>query len=175
MPGSLAHLSERFFDVLTARRLSAAELDSVRERLPPELMELFEEQSKADQRHGYEAGMVVLGSGVEADDVVAAALLHDIGKRHARLGIVGRTIASLAIKMSLPLTARMTTYRDHGIVGAKDLAGAGAAPLVVDFALHHHGAKPPSIDVAVWDLLVRADQPSKTKGRLGSGITSNGT
>jgi putative nucleotidyltransferase with HDIG domain len=90
-----------------------------------------------------------------------AALLHDIGKRHARLGLIGRSVASVLILLGLPLGQRMRTYRDHGMVAARELVGLSLPSLVVDFAMHHHGRRPPTIDPGIWDALIHADQPAK--------------
>lgn len=170
MPGSLAHLSSRFFDVLLYRPLDAAERVTVETWLTPDLADIFFAQPEADQRHGYEAGLHVMAAGTEPD-VVVAAVMHDVGKREAGLGILGRVIASLFIMTGLPLTRRMQLYRDHGMTAAAELAALGAPPLAIDFALHHHSERPSSIPPETWELLVRADQP-KTAHRRRVGISS---
>jgi hypothetical protein len=147
-------------DVATARELTPGEEQQVREWFQPPISELFFAQPPADQRHGYEAATSLEPEGAAAD-LIVAALVHDIGKRHSRLGVIGRSLASVAIKLRLPLSERMRAYRDHGIIGAHELAMAGAPSLAVDFALHHHGARPESISEPVWDLLNRADEPPK--------------
>lgn len=129
--------------------------------LTPDLADLFFSQNDADQRHGYHAALSVIASGVEDGEVIAAALVHDVGKRHARLGIIGRSVVSVLILLGLPLPDRLRVYRDHGIVAARELAGLGASPLAIDFAMHHHGKRPPTIDPATWDVLVAADQPQR--------------
>lgn len=172
MPGSPAHLLERFFDVATARRLTTTERAAVSGWLTPETAEIFFSQAHADQRHGYHSALAVIASGVKDDDVVIAALLHDVGKRHSRLGIIGRSVTSVMILLRLPLTERMTLYRDHGLVAARELGSLGVPSLAVDFALHHHGERPPTIAPRVWDLLVAADQPPKPWSAVGAGITS---
>lgn len=172
MPGSLGHLSSRFFDVLLSRRLDAAERATVETWLAPDLADVFFAQPGPDQRHGYEAGLNVVAAGAEPDVVVAAAM-HDVGKRQARLGIFGRVIASLLIMAGLPLGRRMRLYRDHGMTAAAELAALGAPPLAIDFALHHHSGRPSSISPETWDLLVLADQP-KTAHHKRFGISSIG-
>lgn len=172
MPGSPAHLVRRFFDVATARPLSLPERDAVGGWLPAQLSELFFDQTSADQRHGYHAAMSVIAEGVDSDDVIVAALCHDIGKRHARLGLVGRSLASVLILLRAPLTERMIAYRDHGLLGARELGASGAPSLAIDFALHHHGDRPPTIKAQTWDVLIAADQPPKTLGLGRSRITS---
>ena len=173
LPGSAAHLFHRFFDVLVARRLTDVEVEEVNRWLSPPLASLFFSQPAADQRHGYEAARLVLGTDTTREDVVMAALTHDVAKRLARLGVTGRTFASLLIKAGLPLGQRMSAYRDHGLWGARELRGAGAPPLVIDFAEHHHGERPRSISADDWDLLVSADQPPKAWASLRRWITSS--
>jgi putative nucleotidyltransferase with HDIG domain len=143
--------------------------------LPSEPADLFFAQSKADQRHGYHAALTVIAAGADDSDVIMAALLHDVGKRHARLGIIRRSIASVMILLGLPLTARMEVYRDHGMVAARELAGLSLPSLVVDFAMHHHGERPPTIDPRVWNALVAADQPTKPWSGPSGRITSKHT
>ena len=132
----------------------------------------FFEQAPADQRHGVEAADHVVSSGVKSPEVLTAALLHDIGKRHARLSVPGRVLASLMIRARLPLPARFWAYRDHGPIAAEELRALGAPGLAVEFAHHHHGPRPSSIESATWELLIASDQPPKTRDRAEAGISS---
>jgi hypothetical protein len=154
--GGFGHLATRFFDVVTARRLDRQERFTVRGWLgDANEAAAFFGQSDADQRHGYAAARVVVDSEPKRLDLVRAALLHDIGKRHSGLGPLGRVAASVAIRLRLPLTTRWALYRDHGRLAAAELAGSEA--IVVEFARAHHGDRPGSITPEDWDLLVRAD------------------
>lgn len=161
MPGSPAHLIARFLDVASARPLNSSEREAVVQWLSSETADVFFAQGVADQRHGYHAASTVVAAGVRDRDVIMAALLHDVGKRHSRLGIVGRSVASVLILLGLPLTERMRGYRDHGMVAARELARLSVSSLVVEFAIHHHGERPQTIDATDWDVLVAADQPAK--------------
>ena len=143
--------------------------------LGPALAEVFFSQPRSDQRHGYEAAETVMSGTVAGPDVVLAALLHDVGKRHARLGLIGRSISSLVMKLRLPLRGRMASYRDHGTIAAGELAEIGAPPLAVAFALHHHGERPESIQPEVWEILQLADQPPKAATLFIGRITSKHT
>ena len=121
----------------------------------------FSEQSIADQRHGYAAARVVDAALDTNPSAVRAALLHDIGKRHARLGLPGRVLASVAIRLRLPLWRRARIYRDHGPIGSHELSNWGAESLVVEFARTHHSSRPPQIEPAVWQALCESDKPPK--------------
>ncbi len=161
MPGTWAHLAKRYWEGMRSAPLSPREQAWVDSCLTDPERAAFGEQAVADQRHGYEAARgaeAVLGADRSA---VRAALLHDIGKRHARLGLVGRAVASVAIRLRLPLWERARLYRDHGPIGAGELSAWGAEPLVVEFARSHHGTRPPDIEHAVWEALRETDKPHK--------------
>lgn len=162
MPGTPGHLVHRFFDVLTARALTDAEWASLSTWLTPDESEMFLSQPIADQRHGYEAFCHVADAGVIAPDALAAAALHDVGKRHTGLGVVGRSVASVMILLGLDaLWPRARAYRDHGEIASIELAKFGSAKLVVEFARSHHGPMPDGFDPDLWAVLTEADQPAK--------------
>jgi hypothetical protein len=161
MPGSYGHLFKRFFDFTLAKPLDANEAAAVESWVTPEEAAIFFEQDPRDQAHGYAAAMAVVGDGHDID-VVVAALLHDVGKRHARLGVVGRSLASILIKLGLPLTKRMKLYRDHGALAATELLSIGSSRIVIQFARHHHGPRPAGFDEPAWGALQNADNPAKT-------------
>jgi putative nucleotidyltransferase with HDIG domain len=163
MPGSYGHLASRFFDYLRARPLDDAETQAVRTVLSDAEARLFFDQSPRDQAHGYAAAMYVRSEDVIRAETQKAALLHDIGKRRARLGLLGRVLASMMIKLRLPLGRRMAAYRDHGSIGAAELSEAGSAPLVVEFARNHHAARPEAVGEEDWDLLQKADIPANAR------------
>lgn len=118
---------------------------------------VFWEQQSIDQRHAYEvAARVAKGLG-EGHPAVAAALLHDVGKRHSRLGPVERSLATVTALVHLPMPQRWKTYQDHGEVGAVDLEAIGASPLAVAFA---RGKPTAGLDAEVWRLLEAADDAS---------------
>jgi hypothetical protein len=160
MPGSWRHLSGRFFGSVGARDLDAPEAEEVTALLSDAEMDLFMRQAPLDRRHGYTAARFALDAGA-SEVVVRAAALHDVAKRHADLGILGRVVASVCIKLRLPVRGRFRTYRDHGPIGAAELAAAGAPAIAVSYARSHHGAKPVDIDVETWTLLNAADAASE--------------
>lgn len=158
MPGAWGHLALRFVDVVTARPLQPSELQAVRRWLSdPDVTAAFFQQSGADQRHGYRAARHTEEQAPGRLDLVRAALVHDIGKRHARLGPIGRSLASVAIRLRLPLTPRWALYRDHGALGSAEMAGM--EQVVVEFARSHHHERPVGIAPSDWDVLTAADSP----------------
>lgn len=163
MPGSIGHLAARFFDYLRAKPLSDADREYVVSVLSVDEARMFFEQGARDQAHGFGAALVVLDSGQSTAERLRAAMLHDIGKRSAGLGVMGRVAASLLIKLGLPLTRRFTRYRDHGPLGAAELEAAGSPPLVVAFARAHHGSRPEMLGEDDWALLQAADLPSNAR------------
>lgn len=159
MPGTWSHLAGRLWEGIRSRPLGRPERLWVESRLTGPEWAAFCEQSAADQRHGYSAARTVEAVPGIRPEAVRAALLHDIGKRHARLGLAGRVAASVAIRMRMPLWRRARTYRDHGPIGSRELSDWGAESLVVDFARSHHGNRPPGIDPQVWKVLCESDNP----------------
>lgn len=156
MPGSWRHLASRLLAVIRATPLTAPEEVWVRTVLHPGENAVFFAQSPADQRHGHDCARWVAHR-IDEPEPVRAALLHDVGKRHSRLGTLGRSLATIAIKLRLPLSARWRQYRDHGALGAAELSRLGAEALVVGFAREHHAGRPTGFDETVWDTLQRAD------------------
>ena len=126
-----------------------------------------------DQRHGYDAADFVRRQAPSHTDLQVAAALHDVGKRHAELGVIGRSIASILILLKTPLTTRMALYRDHGASAAIELEKLEAPQLVIDFARHHHAERPNTIDTDEWALLQAADQPPKAQKSPNAQITSD--
>lgn len=120
--------------------------------------EAFAAQPTADQRHGLTAAETVAVAQPDRRDLQRAALLHDIGKRHSRLGAFGRVWATLRLPAPGRWGRRTRLYRDHGPIGATELESWGAEQIVVDYARHHHHARPDHIADSDWDLLERADR-----------------
>lgn len=174
MSGGWIHLAARFFDVLRARRLRPTEQLEVAALLEgEEEARLFWSQGTADQRHGLQSARRVQAQRPEARRLARAALLHDVGKRHAGLGIMGRTVAAIVERLHLRPAGRVAVYLDHGARGAEDLEGAGSEPLVVQFARHHHRERPPAIDAGDWMVLQDADRVRPWRKALGPGTQGN--
>lgn len=151
------HLVDRFFEHVTASGLSPAQQQVVADRLDATGAALFWAQDVADQRHAFDVAERVAGMLPGDSEAYTAALLHDVGKRHARLGAAGRSIATVLDGLKAPMPAPMRRYRSHGPLGADDLTAAGYDGIVVAFAALHPGPRPEGVDPVAWDALVAAD------------------
>lgn len=156
-PAHLGHLVRRWWSVVWARPLRPREQQHVAQLLTGAEAALFWDQDPVDQRHGYQAAATVQRLAPARSDLVRAALLHDVGKRHARLGWPGRVAATLAAMAGWNPGGRLGRYLDHARLGAADLAAAGADELTVAFALHHGGSHPGMIGESDWAVLRSAD------------------
>src|SRR5437762_2526195 len=92
-----SHLARRFAGSLRPGGPSKAKEEWARSHLLPSEVELWERMGGADRRHAVAVTQEVERAlGHEATrPVIAAALLHDVGKTDARLRTYGRVIASL--------------------------------------------------------------------------------
>lgn len=141
---SVGHLVRRFVGSLAPRRLSVDEAAWVASHLEPSEAELWDRMTRADRRHA-----VAVARRAEAtlgDDatrpVMAAALLHDVGKVEAGLGTYGRVMATLSAKVAgrdmaeawsqtRGMTRRIGLYLRHEELGADLLRLAGSDPRTV--------------------------------------------
>jgi predicted HD phosphohydrolase len=106
---------------------------------------LWVQLSGPDRRHAVGvARRVVAALGSRADrPVVAAALLHDVGKLDAGLGTFARVGATLVgqargHERATSGGGRVARYLAHDRIGAELLEAAGSDPLTVAWARQHH-------------------------------------
>ena len=146
----VGHLIKRFVGSLWPAGPGTEEERWVGSMLSEGELKLWRRMSRADRRHAVGVGRrVERALGDEATPpVLAAALLHDVGKTAARLGTYGRVVAtmagSFAPKMAGPwsqgrgFTRRVGLYLRHSELGADMLALAGSDPLTVTWVREHH-------------------------------------
>lgn len=152
MPG-LLHLAKR--GVATAIPLGASKDDDqwARSHLLPGEVDLWSRMKPADRRHAAGVARRVEGAlGPRATrPVLAAALLHDVGKVEARFGAYRRTLATLcaiAVKhdqdvirawtKTTGFTRRVGLYLQHPKLGGDLLGLAGSDALTEAWTREHH-------------------------------------
>jgi hypothetical protein len=149
----LAHLSRRFFGSLRPGGPSGADAEWAEAQLLDPEVALWRSMSRADRRHACGvAQRVEVALGHEATrPVLAAALLHDVGKTESGLGTYGRVIATVsgAVVRRDPETIKAWTrtrgftrkvglYLQHPKLGGDLLGMAGSDPLTEAWAREHH-------------------------------------
>ncbi|MCC7365543.1 MAG: HD domain-containing protein [Dehalococcoidia bacterium] len=148
------------------RKPTPADYALARQYLSPELFDLFAAQHPRDVVHSAATARWLIERGHTDPDLVAAGLLHDVGKGYQRRA--DRVVYVLACHAGLVqrlagersrFALRRAVYRSltHSASGGDTLARAGASPRVVELTQLHHG---PSGGDTVLALLQEADAAS---------------
>jgi hypothetical protein len=158
----LTHLSGRFVRALWPGRPRADDIVWAEQVLPPAAYSQWKLQPSHDCRHTIRVARDVqsrLADTPYADDPrwLAAALLHDIGKLDAQLGVYGRVVATVsglaatgetadAWSAKRGFTRRVGLYLQHPELGARRIRLIGGPEAAAQWAGAHH-------DPAFWDGL----------------------
>ena len=140
----------QFVNALLAR-VSPKELREADEVLPPGARELFRKMSVPDQRHSLNVMRTLRRAGHAEADLLAAALLHDVGKSAAKIYPWHRATIVLSKRFAPGLLARLTSgeprreawrkpfvvHCRHTEIGAEWAAWAGCSPLTVSLIRRH--------------------------------------
>ena len=131
----------------TGKQPSEADFELANKHLSPALIELFRAQHARDIVHGAGTARWLLERGHANPDLVAAALLHDVGKGHQRrmdrviyVLASGLRLARLVGSAESRFALRRAVFRSvrHGERGAEMLGRAGAPEVVVTLTRLHH-------------------------------------
>ena len=138
-----AHLVRRFFASIWPGGPPASSENWVLDSLLAGEVDLWRRMSGPDRRHALSVARRVDDRLGGADrPVLAAALLHDVGKVASGLGTLVRVLATLAgivggdrVRFS---DGRIGRYLRHPQIGADLLDAAGSDELTVAWAAQHH-------------------------------------
>src|SRR5690348_8987223 len=82
--------------------LTSQERIEVASRLPSPALPLFQSMSNADQQHALRVCRGLQARGCSDEDMLAAALLHDVGKANGRVPFWTRPIIVLGKRLAPP-------------------------------------------------------------------------
>ncbi len=143
-PRHALHLGRRLAGALVPGGPSPVDEAWVATTLSDEELALWRRMSGPDRRHAVGVARRVseaLGEQEADRPVLAAALLHDVGKVVSRLGTLSRVVATLAgTSKAGRRSPRIRQYLDHDHLGGELLEHAGSHPLAVAWAREHHRA-----------------------------------
>jgi putative nucleotidyltransferase with HDIG domain len=124
----IAHLTKRFVLSLVPSQVQQIERQWIQSVLSPSEFDVWNNMMVQDRRHSVMVGRrFVKYRPTATQSEIAGALLHDVGKSVARLGTVGRVIATLVG----PRTNRFRQYHDHESIGATMLRSIGSDELTI--------------------------------------------
>jgi hypothetical protein len=150
MAVSAFHRVRQFLSALLAR-VSPDDLREADSVLPPGAQKLFRKMSLPDQRHSIAVMRTLRRRGHAEPELLAAALLHDVGKSAAWLTPVHRTVIVLSKRFAPPVLAWLTSgeprreawrkpfiiHLRHPDLGAQWAAEAGCSALTVSLIRRH--------------------------------------
>jgi hypothetical protein len=157
----------QFFQALTAR-MPEEMVERATRTLPPRARDLFRRQTAQDQRHALAVYHALRQAGHAHPHLLAAALLHDVGKAAARLPAWQRAIIVLLNRFAPRLLARLgrgelrgaalnqpngwrrpfIVHIHHPEIGARWAEEADCSPLTVALIRRHQDKPAPALSCA---------------------------
>ena len=148
--------------------LSADDHAEVARWLPASAIALFQEMSVADQQHSLRVCRGLQARGCEERDLLAAALLHDVGKGQKRVPFWTRPIVVIGKRCTPGLLSDLAIYPHEGMTGtgwrgalgyawyhaevaAELAAAAGLSEQAILYIRTHHQPKGPAAELHLVD------------------------
>ena len=134
--------------------------------LPASALPLFQSMSNADQQHALRVCRGLQARGCSDEDMLAAALLHDVGKASGRVSFWTRPVIVLGKRLAPRLLARVAVYPQaeqprwrrslgyawwHADIGADLAAEAGLSQRAVLYIRTHHQEHGPAAELHLVD------------------------
>jgi hypothetical protein len=141
---------------LVFNRISEGERAEVQGWLPPSLFEVFCKMNSAEQHHAYCVRQTLVSQGHTDPDLLAAALLHDVGKSQMPLAVWEKVLVVLGGRFARQTvvawgnrpndvrwwTRAFVNAMQHPAWGGTLVAAAGAAPLTIELVRRHQDKVP---------------------------------
>jgi len=154
------------WQTVSRRPLTEVESQGVAQHLSPAELALFRRYQPPDQRHTYRVFKSLQDAGETHPALLAAALLHDVGKTGQSMPLWARSLAVLGEKLAPRRAAgwaggESSGWRQafqvkdrHAAWGAEMATAAGSDPLTVYLIAHHQDTRPESTATLEDRLLV---------------------
>jgi hypothetical protein len=152
----IAYRARQFWHALT-RAPDPNQLEQARQALSPELMALFQCLQASEQAHSLAILNHLHDQSINQEDLMVAALLHDVGKSRYPLRLWERILIVLGEAL-FPGQARkwgqgeprgwrraFVVAQQHPMWGAEMAAQAGATPLAVTLIRRHQEQLDPAV------------------------------
>ena len=153
MRAAIRYRVAQFFRALTAR-VDEQDLNAALHILPPPARTLFRRQARQDQRHALDVYHALQRAGHTQKDLLAAALLHDVGKADTRHPAWLRAIIVLLKRFAPRLWDQLSQgaprgwrrtfimHAQHAARGAQSAQAAGCSARTVDLIARHEEHHP---------------------------------
>lgn len=163
----LFYRAGQFWRVLTAGKLPESAWAEISAVLGEDELALFQRFSNSDRRHSYRVLRTLKSAGDQHADLLAAALLHDIGKTQAALSIWQRSLIVLGSAIFPQRSAQwgqgkanswrapFAVKEKHPDWGADMAQKAGSRPLTVELIRRHQEPLPAVVEREADRLLRR--------------------
>jgi hypothetical protein len=142
----------RQFVQAAGAQIRPEDAEEIRRYLPPAGVELYQAMPRYDQQHALSVLRTLQGRGYSDPDLLAAALLHDVGKTVQQTGALQlwhrvAVVLMRALRPGLleqigvdrPGSWRQPFYvqQHHAAIGAELARAAGCSARTVELILHH--------------------------------------
>lgn len=145
--------------------LTLADNAEVAHWLPSSALPLFQSMSRPDQQHSLRVCHGLLARGCDDKDMLAAALLHDVGKAEGRVPFWTRPIIVIGRRVAPERLSQLAVYPDasgknqarwrrslgfawwHAEVGAELAEAAGLSERAVLYIRTHHQPAGPAAEL----------------------------
>lgn len=157
---------KQFWRALFAPELTGAQRAELQSQLTPPEYALFCRFDRGEQWHSYQVMRTLKAAGHTEPDLLAAALLHDVGKTQSPLSLWDRSLIVMMMKAAPGKTAvwgqgalsgwqrPFVVKAQHPEWGAQMTQAAGSTPLVVNLIRRHQDDLPETA-VTAEDALLR--------------------